>query len=156
MNTVPEIELSASNLFDVHKQALFNALKAAGITWVEVDFEGSGDSGAIENVEYTWLDTVADETTRELAMGLQLEWYTSQGSRYDASRNTWVRDWALIKTPLSDAVEDFAYSVLGREFGGWMDNDGSYGTVSLDVLAGKVELSMNQRYTSRDLYERTY
>jgi hypothetical protein len=151
-----EKDLAGIDVFGAHKQRLLKTLESAGITWVTVTFEGSGDSGAIEEVNYTWLDTVQDDTTRELARALKIDWYVSQGSRYDANQNSWVREWELCQKPLDTALEDFIYSLLERDFGGWVDNDGAYGTVEIDVLSKEINLEFNERYTTTNLHERTY
>lgn len=82
------------------------------ITSIDVVFDGCGDSGQVEDIQFF------DENSDPLAKN----------------------------SDLSDAVADYVYSILP---GGWEINDGSFGTIHINVRARTAECNFNWR-TSED------
>ena len=80
-----------------NKAALFDALAAAGVTVVVVSFDGSGDSGQIENIEVKAGEDIAALPTGELEIA-RAEWGNTQPQRATVS--------------IKDAVEQLAYDFL--------------------------------------------
>lgn len=63
---------------------------------------------------------------------------------YDAAGNT------LELPDLGEDLENFTYDILGDRHGDWQDNDGAYGTITIDVAEGTGYLDFNARFTSVD------
>jgi hypothetical protein len=122
----------------LNKTALFDALAAAGIDQVVVEFDGSGDSGQIENVAAT----VGDDTPIDLP---QIEITLHEVDREKMS--LFVR-----KITAAQAIEDLTYELLGDTHGGWGNEDGAYGDVTFDVNEQSITLNFNERYTSTTHY----
>lgn len=125
---------SAANKDDIrarNKEILFAALAAAGIHRVTVEYDGSGDSGQIENVE-AW--GVANE-------------------RMPFRADTRIRlvsanpDQSCSDSNLEAAVENVAWDYLYDLYCGWENNDGAFGRFVFDVPARTVTLEHNERYT---------
>ncbi len=115
-----------------NKTAVFDALAEAGITAVQVDFDGEGDSGQIESVTGYTGDEMAS---------LPLTGVPIQQARWGTTE---VETTAL---PLSEAVEALCYAFLAEDHDGWENNDGAYGEFHLDVAKRIIELEFNGRFT---------
>lgn len=108
-----------------NKSIVFAALAEAGIHRVTVDFDGSGDSGQIENVE-AW--NAADE-------------------RMPFPSLSETPDHPRAEYNLEAAVESVAWDYLGDLYYGWENNDGAFGSFVFDVPTCIVSLEHNERYT---------
>jgi hypothetical protein len=117
---------------EVNKAAVFDALAAASITSVTVEFDGEGDSGGIESVSASSGDASADLPTVSVSFH-QAEFGD------DAS--------AMTRQTLREAVECLCYDYLAEEHGGWENDDGAYGTFQFDVAARTIELEFNGRFS---------
>ena len=113
-----------------NKTALFDALAAAGITSVLVHFDGSGDSGQIEDI-----DATAGERPAEIPNGnieiAQVRWGDANVERTTLS--------------VRDAIASLAYDFLEQTHGGWEDNEGAYGEFTFDVAQRTITLDYNER-----------
>ncbi len=99
-----------------NKQALFDALAAAGIDLVTVTFDGSGDSGQIEDVTAQRGGAVADLPSGEVTIST-MRW----GSGIVSTSTM----------PVTAAIEQMAYDFLSETHGGWENNDGAFGEALL-------------------------
>jgi hypothetical protein len=136
---IHEKALTEANLFN--KNAVFDALAAAGITTVTVNFNGEGDSGQLEEV-------VA---------------YSSEGPGQIPATSIKFRstgwgnaDPVLRDLPLADAIEDLCYGYLSQEHGGWENNDGAYGDFTFDTAARRIGLDLHARYTDSFHHSHTF
>jgi hypothetical protein len=120
-----------------NKQALLAALVAASVSKLTVTVDGYGDSGQIESVEAVDAVGAAVPLPEQPLVPLRAA----------------VWDQAEPKdhlVPLREAVEWFAYDLLGSLHGGWEINEGSYGEVVFDVGAATITLDMNTRFTGSE------
>lgn len=124
------------------KAALFAVLAKAGIATVIVQFDGAGDSGQIESV-----DAVdANGAPRPLP-----------STMVTMSRAVWGDNQPQLRTlPAAEAIETFAYDLLGEVHGGWEINDGAYGSLKFDVGTGEVRLECNVRFTDAEQHLHTF
>lgn len=101
---------------DIRSQ-IFRALKAYGIKTVKVDYDGSGDSGDIHSyeVEPKKREEMLDEPLGETG-----------------------------KT-VKEQIEQICWDGLESEESGWEINEGSYGSVTLDVARQTIELDHYER-----------
>ena len=114
-----------------NKDALFPILAAAGITSVLVRFDGSGDSGQIEEI-----DAVAGDKP----VSLPDSKITIQRAHWDAS------EAEITESSVKDAVETLAYDFLEETHAGWENNEGAYGDFTFNVAARTITLDYNERY----------
>jgi hypothetical protein len=114
-----------------NKEIVFTALANAGIHRVTVDYDGSGDSGQIENVE-AW--SAANERMP----------FPSESRIQLVSENS---DHLSVEHNLEAAVESVAWDYLDDLYYGWENNDGAFGTFVFDVPGRSVTLDHNERYT---------
>lgn len=134
-------EAAQTAIRPANKAALFTALSAAGITSVDVSFDGYGDSGQIESIDAKadGADVPLPETTVTLTM---IGW----------------RDTDLTERSMSvhDAIEHFAYDCLAQTHGGWENNEGAFGTFVFDVADQSITLDYNQRLEDVESFEHAF
>ena len=118
-----------------NKTSLFDALAAAGITTVLVNFDGCGDSGQIEMIEAKAGDDVIPLPI------VQIEIASAVWGSATIDRQT---------RPLEEAIEILVYDVLNQKHGGWEDNDGAYGEYIFDVAERTITLDYNERHMESD------
>jgi hypothetical protein len=124
-----------------NKTVVFDALAAAGLTTVTVEFDGEGDSGQIESVVACTGEAHVDLPEASVTL----------------LRATTQRD---TDTPfpsecsLAEAIETLCYDYLEQEHGGWENNDGAFGTFQFDIGARAITLEFNGRYS--DTYTNTH
>ena len=124
-----------------NKTALFDALAAAGITLVTVTFDGSGDSGQIEDITAQSDDRTVDLPQGEITIAT-VAWGTDKVT--------------AISMGVEAAIEQLAYDFLSETHGGWENNDGAYGEFSFDVAARTITLDYNERYTATEFYSHEF
>lgn len=112
----------------LNKATIIEALKSAGVTCVCVEFDGSGDSGAIENVTCQG----ASETIPEVLIE---EWRVVGGTLIGAPN-----------VKLADAVENLAYDLLEQKHPGWEIDAGAFGDITIDVAKDAVTHTHNDRF----------
>ena len=116
----------------LNKPIVFDALAAAGLTRVTVEFDGIGDSGQIDEITAYAGDAIAELPLPSLSL-------------HQAVQNK--GDPRTTKVSLREAVETLCYDYLSQTHGGWQDNDGAYGTFEFDVGARSIQLDFYERFT---------
>jgi hypothetical protein len=97
------------------KQTLLMTLLHSGVAWATVEYDGCGDEGRVNEISL----------------------FRSSGELVTSGRATRVPGRG--QASLEAEVEDFVESQLYERFGSWGDNEGSTGTVEIDVNAGTVK-----------------
>jgi len=119
-----------------NKDALFDALARAGITRVDVEFDGYGDSGQIESITVRASDAEATLPDDRIDFLNPVRGLADQVER---STHT-----------VTEAIETLVYAFLQETHGGWENNDGAYGEFTFDVEKRTITLDYNERYTDSD------
>lgn len=123
------------------KASLFDFLQAQGIILVTVDFDGSGDSGQIE-------DMFAFDAHGEVALpegNLPIAEATSQPDGDTDERG-----------PVKDIIETLTYDLLEGEHGGWENNEGAYGEFRFDVTERTITLGYHERMMATEYSETSW
>lgn len=128
--------LSASDDIQDNKDIVFDILEKEGVDSFEVLFDGSGDSGQIDEI------SLDDKLLKKKMSGCKVK----NGTRWNPDTNSWSPVWED-NVNLQSLIEGVCYEVLEENFGGWEINDGSFGTFLFDVKKRKVSLTMNERVT---------
>ena len=124
-----------------NKNALFDALAAAGITSVLVHFDGYGDSGQIEDI-----DAVAGDKPRDLP-AVEIEIAHVNWGHPEIDRST---------CSVRDAIERLAYDFLEQTHGGWENNEGAFGDFTFDVADRSIKLDYNERIETSALTQHNF
>ena len=115
------------------KLAVIPALRQAGIAKVEIRFDGSGDSGAVEEI------VCLDAADSALACPETMLDPIPNDRLGEADR----ADPVLLPA----ALESLAYLALERHHPGWENNDGAGGQLEIDVAETSFVLECNVRFT---------
>ena len=116
----------------LNKTVLFDALSAAGITTVHAEFDGSGDSGQINDVTARAGDQAAEFPCVAILL------HDTQWGK---------QELATKKVNLREAVEDLCYGCLEQTHPGWENNDGARGEFTFDVAQRCITLNFTGYYT---------
>lgn len=141
MQRIHEHERRLAEARAPNARALFDALETAGVTSVDVLFDGQGDSGQIEG-------TTAYAGELEVKLPSAMIQYTDV-EFFGTSTTT-------SEITVDDAIDRLVYAVLEETHGGWENNDGAYGEVTFNVEARTIHLEFNERYTATELYEHDF
>jgi hypothetical protein len=114
-----------------NKEALFDALAAAGITRVIVRFDGYGDSGQVESIDPCVYDDLVELPDKQID-------YVQPAENGQATIRRTIA--------LQEAIETLAYEALEETHWGWMNNDGAFGDFEFDVASRTITLSYDERY----------
>lgn len=133
MNDVTEMPSTAAvdDIRARNKELIFAALAEAGIDKVTVEYDGSGDSGQIDDV---WAWNAGDEIIS----------FPSDRKITLLSENP---DHPLAEQSFEAAVETLAWHYLEQRHNGWENNDGAFGIFTFDVPGRLITLEHNERYT---------
>lgn len=134
-----------------HRAVLLTTLKTLGVTGVEVEFNGGGDSGGIEGVTFK----VGGKWVNDLPHTLV---WPESGSSWDALHQCW-EDWTKQESmPIKDIVEKIVYDALEATDIDYVNNDGGYGTFSVDLAANppRISMSVHVRRTETDDFDFDY
>jgi len=136
-------QLKKADRVKYHSNLLFDTLAQTKVSTIEVSFEGCGDSGQIEAVDYTdskgkgideaYLDKVIVKGSAKTSY-----------HKWDEKKKEMVLTEAR-EGNIREIIEEICYDKLGASHGGWEINEGSYGTFYFDVSTRKVRLEYNER-----------
>lgn len=125
-----------------NKAAILDALAAAGITRVAVNFDGYGDSGQIENID---------------AYRGESEFVALPETEVTIASASWGDPGIVAQTMMLEAaIEQMAYDLLSSAHGGWENNDGAHGEFRFDVRERVIALDYNERFTSSEFYSHEF
>lgn len=113
---------------DIAKAKLYANLARLGITTVVINYDGSCDSGCIESIKALGSDN------REVSLPDRPVVVELIESNWDTKTTTFVRRNVKRSVPICDAIESWCYDLLEQHFPGWEINDGSSGTITLDIV----------------------
>jgi hypothetical protein len=136
-------QLKKADRVKYHANLLFDTLAQTKVSSIEVSFEGCGDSGQIESVDYT------DANGKGIDEAY-LDKIFVKGSAKTSYHKWDEKTKKLVKTEaregnIREIIEEVCYDKLGASHGGWEINEGSYGTFYFDVSTRKVTLEYNER-----------
>jgi hypothetical protein len=115
-----------------NKTVVFDALAAAGVITVTVEFNGEGDSGQIEGV--TASAGEADVTLPATPVHIH--------------QTPWQNDaLTTVAILLPEAIETLCYIYLEQYQEGWENNDGAFGSFAFNVGKRTIEPEFNARFT---------
>jgi hypothetical protein len=98
-------------------------LRDLGIVSIYAEFSGGGDDGAINDINYHLSDSTINN------------------------------QFAVDHAELHDVIETYCYRLLqGGNIEDWYNNDGGYGTLSIDTKTGEYTIEVNVEYRSHTTY----
>lgn len=136
-------QLKKADRVKYHANLLFDTLVQTKVSSIEVTFDGCGDSGQVESVNYTDANGKGiDEAylNKTIVKGSAKTSYHQWDEKTKKLVLTEAREGNV-----REIVEEICYDKLGASHGGWEINEGSYGTFHFDVSTRKVSLQYNER-----------
>ena len=121
--------------------SLLIQLADLGVTGIQIYYEGSGDSGCIDEVLYTTDKLPEDEEDAFDKLRSLNSW--EEGAKY--LRN--------LDSGLSSDIESFSEEKILNGVEDWWNNEGGYGTMCILVPSGKYDVMNNVRITEVDTYQ---
>lgn len=126
-----------------NSKVLFDFLQESRINTINVTFDGCGDSGQINGVEYL------DHRGKDMSVPTD----KIVGSKLEAGHHWNEKTKKIEELParegsVEEIVEQICYDKLGSKHMGWEINEGSYGTFNFDILNRKISLEFNERVES--------
>lgn len=132
------------------------ALVAGGLRTIAYDFDGAGDSGSLGSMllpqEFptpAMKDLIGMNTVEDVFESAQKWGELADGKYGYQTKPSAEPALALIASipGADDAIRDMMYSALEHFDGDWVNNDGGYGAVAIDLLTGEFQIDGFQRYT---------
>lgn len=139
------MKISTNQLVKDNKDILFDLLEKTKVNSFDVSFDGSGDSGQIEDI------ALAEKVLNKKVEGARV----SNGTTWDPITKQTTINWQN-DVDVRGLIEGICYDTLEESFGGWEINDGSFGTFRFDVKKRKVILEMNERVMDVNYKEFTF
>jgi hypothetical protein len=143
MKNKKESKITVEDTITKNKLKILKELKTkTNIKYVEVAYSGSGDSGAIDEVRF--LDAHKESIKKKDIPNINIKYdLLTNGYWADSDEASCTKK----ESNLSEAIDDFCWSVLSHKKGGWEINDGSDGYFTFNVDEGTVVLSHTEFYT---------
>ena len=143
---------NARKRIEKNKHILFDFLDVNGIEHAEIKFNGAGDSGGIESVEFydkhhkLYPGSVGDDLLEKPLPDIK-----SCVGYSISSEGGWVEVFDEAITTVKGTFESICYDALKVKHEGWENDDGAYGSVTFDTEKRTVALEYHER--SIQLYE---
>jgi hypothetical protein len=121
---------------EIEMTGLLIKLADHGVTGIKIHYDGSGDSGAIEEICYT-TDPCASP------------------SDVDDNVEIWGSSYSLshLDEIAYKAIENFAHEKLLEDIEDWYNNEGGFGDISICVPSGKYMIDNHVRYYTTEDYQ---
>jgi hypothetical protein len=126
----------------LNKSTLFDALADAEIRTVVIEFDGSGDSGQLENM------ICLNAANAEVALPerqIEIRRVQFEGPSILVVRHT-----------VLEALEALAYGFLEDTHDGWENGEGAHGEFTFDVANRSIALDYNERFTDSTSYQHEF
>jgi hypothetical protein len=138
--------------FSTALKAAVAFLKTKGVARITINYNGCGDSGAIDDIAFI-------EQPRKIdAPGQPHPERVALGAHQLSETSSEILQWNEHEPPtVGNVIEDYAYRLLAERHPGWEINDGSMGDMCVDLKDGTVTHSHGAHYqrTEWSEYEST-
>jgi len=132
-----------------NRQPLLTALAALAITQLVVRYEGGGDSGDVSELEI-FPESLAQANIANTLKVEQLTYHCLAGEYQDGEYRYFLQEQ---QSSIDSALRDFTLTWVDAHHGGWENNDGGSGTMTINVTEGTFRLEHSEYYTECSNYE---
>lgn len=136
------VSVLRADALPLNKSALFDALEAADVETVVIEFDGSGDSGQLENI------TAFRAENTEIPLpeqNIEIREVQFEGPSTQ-----------VVKRTVRSVLETLAYDFLEQTHAGWENGDGAHGEFTFDVATRSIALDYNERFTDSTNYQHEF
>ena len=127
--------------FEQTKAQVIDKLRDAGVKKVVIHYDGSGDSGQVDRIDY--FDEHAEFTPSK-----DRHKVISDEKSYDAKTKGWVTKQVERMEDFDTMCDNLATDALSELGVDWYNNEGGYGECTLDVTTGNIEIAHEHRVYS--------
>lgn len=120
--------------------AVLSLCRASNYERIIVTFDGCGDSGQVENMDFQFNDSMPPKHPATRSIGV---FDVRQGSVYRNDR--WEPVIKQEELTLENAIEIVTYDILGATIGGWEIDSGTFGTINYDIPTGVIRCDYEAR-----------
>jgi len=120
---------------ELEMTSLLLKLADLGVTGIKIHYDGGGDSGAIESINYTAEPCETPEDVDD-----KTESWGHENSLADLDQEAYA------------AIETFAYKILD-DIEDWWNNEGGFGDLCICVPSGKYIIENHVRYYNTEDYQ---
>ena len=132
-----------------NRQPLLTALAALAITQLVVRYEGGGDSGDVSELE-VFPESLAQANIANTLKVEQVTYHCLAGEYQDGEYRYFLQEQ---QSSIDSALRDFVLTWVEAHHGGWENNDGGSGTMTINVTEGTFRLEHTEYYTECSNYE---
>ncbi|PTQ84033.1 DUF6878 family protein [Agitococcus lubricus] len=132
-----------------NRQPLLDALAALAITQLVVRYEGGGDSGDVSELEI-FPESLAQANIANTLKVEQLTYHCLADEYQDGEYRYFLQEQ---QSSIDSALRDFVLTWVDAHHGGWENNDGGSGTMTINVTEGTFRLEHTEYYTECSNYE---
>ena len=133
-------DLSAARSPAYHRNFpnMLAVLRAYLVEEVEITFDGSGDSGCIDNIQFNPQPPITERGS---------DWtdFTYHANQLFITADDASREDRVCTGSLEDALDEIAMEYIQETNVDWYNGDGGYGTLTIDVVAGTIDLEIMTR-----------
>jgi hypothetical protein len=139
---------NASKRIEKNKHSLFDALDAKGVSSVNVTFDGSGDSGGVEEINLEASKGVdKNKVLTTVVDGVQVY----EGTQFSPEGITEI--FSDKPATVNDIIESICYDALKVHHEGWENNDGAYGELNFYCDNREITMVFHERQITSHEYE---
>lgn len=146
---IEDIPKTSKEAIEKNKDSVLRSLLSIGATRAVVTYNGSGDSGQVEEIRLfsgkKELVLKSDDRVK-LYRGTTL---FNPADKFDP----WKTSFERIELSLDEALQQIAEDLLDYNGIDWYNDDGGYGEVEIDIKKQKLKLKHNQRVMSENYEE---
>lgn len=129
------------------KTSVLKALKELGVDSVQVQYQGSGDSGEVYEVSILPVDKNVSTTK------VKIQEAKASFIKEKDGGSSWVSEIYEDTVSLYEAINGILYSYLEMSHPGWEINEGSQGEMTIEVEGESISLVHTEFYTESNQYE---
>jgi hypothetical protein len=119
---------------------VLSVCRASNYARIVVTFDGCGDSGHIEDMDFQFNDSMPPKHPATLSIG---DFDVQEGFEHREGR--WQPIVKRKELTLADALETVTYDILDANIPGWEINEGTSGTITYDIDTGAIRCEFNER-----------
>lgn len=134
------------SMIKINKENLIISLAEAGISKAVVDYDGSGDSGQVESV---CLYNKKNDLVQISKLKEKVRIYEGR-SNYTPDKGGWTTVFSEVSLTMEEALSLFAELLLDYKGIDWFNNDGGYGTLTVDIESEVLRLEHTERVMSEN------
>lgn len=119
---------------------VLSVCRTSNYAQIVVTFDGCGDSGHIEDMDFQFNDSMPPKHPATLSIG---DFDVQEGFEHREGR--WQPIVKRKELTLADALETVTYDILDANIPGWEINEGTSGTITYDIDTGAIRCEFNER-----------